>query len=52
MWLDINFFIIQTKLKGIITDKIAYKSKINYFYQHDRGKVILIQRAVIKLNGA
>ena len=48
MWLDINFVIIQTKLNGI-TDKITYKSKGNYF---DRGKVILIHRAVTKLNGA
>ena len=48
MCLDINFVIIQTKLNGI-TDKITYKSKGNYF---DRGKVILIHRAVTKLNGA
>ena len=27
--------IIQAKLKGIITDKITYKSKRNYFNQHD-----------------
>ena len=49
MWLDINFVIIQTKLKGI-ADKITYKSKINYFYKHDRGRVILIHRVVTKLN--
>ena len=49
MWLDINFVIIQTKLKGI-ADKITYKSKRNYFYKHDRGRVILIHRAVTKLN--
>ena len=49
MWLDINFAIIQTKLKGI-ADKITYKSKRNYFYKHDRGRVILIHKAVTKLN--
>ena len=47
MWLDVNFVISQTKL-NVITDKITYKSKINYF---DRGKVILIHRTVTKLNG-
>ena len=30
IWLDINFDIIPTKLKGI-TEKITYKSKRNHF---------------------